>query len=275
MTHFDRSAYLARIGLTNVPATAAGLAALQAAQLAAVPFENIDPLMGIEPALAPEAIWDKIVAGRRGGYCFELNSLLGAALSEFGFPARRVMARVRMGAPEGGPRSHLAWIAEAEGRRFLVDAGFGGPGALAPLALDAREEQPRPNGIYRIRDDEATGEHVVEMRAGDGWFTLFGFDDAERVTDPDIAAANHLCANWPEMPFPSHLMMNGYSGRTRIGVFDRTVTEQVPEGSTRRELSDPTEFAALLRDVFALRLDPGTVQRVWDRLAPSAEVAAQ
>ncbi|MGB8624313.1 MAG: arylamine N-acetyltransferase, partial [Paracoccaceae bacterium] len=96
MTHFDRSAYLARIGLTNVPATAAGLAALQAAQLAAVPFENIDPLMGIEPALAPEAIWDKIVAGRRGGYCFELNSLLGAALSEFGFPARRVMARVRM-----------------------------------------------------------------------------------------------------------------------------------------------------------------------------------
>ncbi|MGB8621694.1 MAG: hypothetical protein WCD16_02645, partial [Paracoccaceae bacterium] len=91
----------------------------------------------------------------------------------------------------------------------------------------------------------------------------------------DIAAANHLCANWPEMPFPSHLMMNGYSGTMRIGVFDRTVTEQVPEGSTRRELSDPTEFAALLRDVFALRLDPGTVQRVWDRLAPSAEVAAQ
>lgn len=101
---FDLAAYLARLGLAAPAATAAGLAGLQQAQLRAIAFENLDPLLGRLPDLAPDALMRKLVAGRRGGYCFELNGLFGAAL-----------ARVRNGAPEGGARTHLAWIVTIEG----------------------------------------------------------------------------------------------------------------------------------------------------------------
>src|SRR5690349_5705802 len=45
-----------------------------------IPFENLDPLMGIPvDDLSPEALTDKLVRRRRGGYCFEHNGLLGYA----------------------------------------------------------------------------------------------------------------------------------------------------------------------------------------------------
>lgn len=133
---FDLSTYLARIELPAAacPPTLAGLARLQHAQMSAIPFENLDPYLGAVPDLAPEAVWQKLVVARRGGYCFELNQLFGRALTELGFQVRPVLGRVRMGAPVASTRAHLAWIATVDGADYLVDTGFGGPGAIAPLA---------------------------------------------------------------------------------------------------------------------------------------------
>ncbi|PKP70283.1 MAG: hypothetical protein CVT82_07200 [Alphaproteobacteria bacterium HGW-Alphaproteobacteria-4] len=65
-------------------------------------------LAGRLPGLAPHAVWRKSVLERRGGYCLELNALLGYALTALGFRAEPVLGRVRMGAAVGGPRTHLA-----------------------------------------------------------------------------------------------------------------------------------------------------------------------
>src|SRR5690606_16267355 len=86
--HFDPEAYLARLAIDAPKPGADGLAALQEAQLSAIAFENLDPLTGRVPDLDPQALADKLLARRRGGYCFELNSLFGRALSAFGFKAR-------------------------------------------------------------------------------------------------------------------------------------------------------------------------------------------
>jgi len=103
MTTFDITAYLERIGQSSIPPTPDGLATLQAAQLRAIPFENVDVLVGRTPDLEPQAIFRKAVLHRRGGYCFELNLLLENALLALGFPVQRSLARVRMGASSGGP----------------------------------------------------------------------------------------------------------------------------------------------------------------------------
>jgi len=153
---------------------------------------------------------------------------------------------------------------EIDGRRYVADAGFGAPGPLTPLLVDSGEEQAAPNGTYRVTDDPATGEKVVERRTKDGWFPLYGFDDAH-VGDMDIKAANYLCANWKEAPFVNHLMINGYDGAARIGIFDRAVTIETSETAKRREFADFLDFTDTLVRRLGLKIDDETLHFLWER----------
>jgi N-hydroxyarylamine O-acetyltransferase len=175
---FDLSRYLDRIGLRAVPPGLAGLAALQAAQIRAIPFEAIDPLLGIVPDLTPDAIWTKLVLNRRGGYCLEQNALLAAALDALGYASQPVLGRIRLGAPEGGPRAHHALIVRLPEGEHLVDAGFGGPGPAGPVRLGDEAEQIIAGGRFRVTHDEGHGETVLETLTPDGWHSLYGFDRA-------------------------------------------------------------------------------------------------
>ena len=94
----DLDAYLGRIRLSGAQGVNEDrLEALHRAQVYTIPFENFDILLGRGIALEPEALVDKLVHRRRGGYCFELNGLLRLALEASGFEVRRLLARVHMG----------------------------------------------------------------------------------------------------------------------------------------------------------------------------------
>lgn len=262
---FDLPAYLDRIGLSEIRPDAEGLRALQQAHMRAVPFENFDPLLGKVPLLGLPDLFAKIVSERRGGYCFEQNGLFGEALAAAGFPVSRRLARVRMRMGVDGGRSHLALIVEAEGRRFLADAGFGGPGPLMPLELDVEGAQQAPNGTYRVHEDTERGETVLQRLAGEGWEDIYAFDHA-RVTDGDIANANFVCAASPEAPFGFHLMFGCYRGDTRYGLFNRALTIEHAEGEERRELADFAEFARIMRDEAGLGLSDEALERAWEKI---------
>jgi len=262
---FDLDAYLERIGLSGVEPDAAGLRALQEAQMRSIPFENFDPLLGKVPDLGLGEIFAKTVPGGRGGYCFELNLLFEAALGAVGFPVRRMLARVRMRGDNSAPRSHLALQVEAEGRSFLADAGFGGPGSLGPLELGVEGEQETPSGVFRLVADTETGETVLEARSGVGWVQLYGFDVAH-VSEGEIAAANYACATWDQAPFGFHAMLGSYSGDARYGVFDRNLTVSRLECEERREFADFEDFAAVVKGEMGIGLDSATLQRAWDKI---------
>src|SRR5690349_7302660 len=79
-------AYFARIGYSGSrEPTLAVLRTLQLQHVMAVPFENLDVLLGRRISIAPAAISRKIIEERRGGYCFEQNSLFRDVLSAMGF----------------------------------------------------------------------------------------------------------------------------------------------------------------------------------------------
>src|SRR5919201_4472917 len=101
----DLEAYLARIGVRGRP----GLAELHRAHVTSIPFENLDPRRGIPVSLETEDLERKLVHRRRGGYCFEQNLLLKAALEALGAEVEMLLARVRVGRPPGTPRprTHL------------------------------------------------------------------------------------------------------------------------------------------------------------------------
>src|SRR4051812_27245840 len=88
-TDVDIRAYFDRICHTGVGTpTLATLTDLVAAHNRSIPFENLDPLLGIPVAdLSPAALADKLVHRRRGGYCYEHNGLMRHVLQQLGFGA--------------------------------------------------------------------------------------------------------------------------------------------------------------------------------------------
>src|SRR5258706_2717127 len=78
-------AYLDRVGWRGArAATPDVLAGLLAHHMRAIPFENFDVLLGRLPKLELDALEDKLVARKRGGYCYEHTTLFAAALEELG-----------------------------------------------------------------------------------------------------------------------------------------------------------------------------------------------
>jgi N-hydroxyarylamine O-acetyltransferase len=263
---FDLSAYLSRIGLDRVPPGVEGLAALQQAQIRAIPFENIDPLLGVAPSVEVRASASKILCERRGGWCFELNALLQSAAEEMGYRVARRLARVRMGQAQGGPRTHVALVCAVDGERWIVDAGFGGPAPLVPVRLDTNDVQATPNGDFVLETDPQTGERVLSRVTNAGRFPLYGVDDAY-VTDPDVVASSFLCATWPGSPFPSHLMVNGYDDDTRIGIFDTDVTFDTEGERESEKLSSVADLRDILCGQLGLDVGSDRLNAVWDKIA--------
>jgi len=263
---FDLKGYFERISLGGCDLDLKDLETLQCAQMSSIPFEDVEPFLGRVPDLSDEGVWTKLVLQRRGGYCFELNHLLGQALTRIGFEARAVLARVRMGAAVGGIRAHLAWIVRLNGRDWLVDAGFGGPGPFGLLAMSDANPQILPNGTFRFRQDEVTRETVLERQERSGWFPLFGFDETP-FTPVDIEGANFLCAWSPVQPFRANLMMSMHHEGSYIAVMNRNVKME-SQAETRTWVIDaPSDLQNVVGELLRLEYDQVTLEKVWARLA--------
>lgn len=166
----DLKSYLSRINFEKaVDISLDSLSALQEAHLLSVAFENLDIHYGKEIFLDIEAIFQKVVIKRRGGFCYELNGLFYALLKEIGFEVKMVSGRVYAGDGNYGREyDHLAIIAEIEGREYLVDVGFG-KFALKPLEIKLGTPLTDDLGIFEfdefddkyLRINEAAGAKLI------------------------------------------------------------------------------------------------------------------
>jgi N-hydroxyarylamine O-acetyltransferase len=130
----DLKAYAQRIAFSgDLSPSAECLRELHLAHAQHVPFENIDVLLRRPIRLDIESLQKKLVEDRRGGYCFEQNTLFAAVLEAIGFRVTRQAARVRLGAAGIASRSHMLLAVEAGGQKWLVDVGFGGEALLLPI----------------------------------------------------------------------------------------------------------------------------------------------
>ncbi|XP_017283893.1 arylamine N-acetyltransferase, pineal gland isozyme NAT-3-like [Kryptolebias marmoratus] len=179
----DVGTYLSRIGFSG-PSLEPGLELLRSVHtrhLLSVPFENLTVHSGGRVRLEPGLLYDKIVTRRRGGFCFENNSLFSWFLGELGFRVTLLSAQVRnlKTGRYGPPFDHLTLMVAADGGRWLCDVGFGAPGFWAPLSLDTRAPQEQGHRVYRIRED--MGMNFVEWQGeGNGgqagvWTEIYKF----------------------------------------------------------------------------------------------------
>lgn len=159
----DVEQYLNRIGIGFVSEPdLETLRLLHRAHLQTIPFENLDIRRGHPLVLNERSLFDKIVARRRGGICYEQNVLFCSVLEAIGFSVDIVSAEVSIGESEFGPPfDHMALLVFVGQQRLLADVGFG-DSFLDPLLMEHEGEQPQDGAIYEVRREDTW--HVVMRR---------------------------------------------------------------------------------------------------------------
>lgn len=89
------------------------LIGLHRAHLLTVPFENLDIQLGQPIQLTEQAMWEKIIVHRRGGFCYELNGLFAWLLKQIGYEVTYLNGRVYNDAGRRGREfDHLTLLVE-------------------------------------------------------------------------------------------------------------------------------------------------------------------
>ena len=258
----DLPAYLERIAYRGelLPSLSL-LQALHLAHATHIPFENLDVLQGRAIRLDLAGLQAKLVAGGRGGYCFEQNLLFKSVLETLGFAVLPLAARVRYRSQRILPRTHMLLLVESDGGRWLCDVGFGAEGLLLPVPFGTGEEVHHFVWRYRIVADD--GQYVLQSWQQGRWQDLYVFTlEAQQLADFEMA--NHYVSTHPDSRFVQTLTVQlptpegRHILRNRELLFDRGVSVE------SRLLADDEELLTVLEGTFGLRFAPGTRFRTRD-----------
>ena len=261
---FNLEAYLERIGLKEPPpATADGLAQLQRAHRLAIPFENLDVILGRGIAIDSASVFAKLVTARRGGYCFEQNRLFEDALLALGFNVRPLLARVWLGG-EGPPpgKTHTLGLVTIDGQEWIADAGFGGS-FNPPMPLVDTESALAPDGAqFRLMRDplhgwmlERNGHPGTTDGRGpqEGWVPQFSFT-LDPVFAADLTLSNYWTSTAPESRFTKLRIVSGVLPHGLASLTDRLYRRRNGEQEASGEIEDPRVYRMRLSLLFGIDL---------------------
>lgn len=259
-THFDLDAYFERIGYTG--GRAPSLATLQAVierHTQAIPFENLDPLLGQPVRLDLASLQQKLVRNGRGGYCFEHNTLLREALHTMGYHVGGLAARVRWNVPDNvtTARTHMLLHVDLADGIYIADVGFGGLTLTSALRLEAYAPQSTPHESFRLGQSKGDG-YVLQARVGNEWKSLYTFD-LQRQLPVDFELTNWYLSNYPQSIFVSGLMAARALPRQRLALRNNLLSLHHLNGETeQRSLGSPAEMRQVLSEQFGIRLPEAT-----------------
>lgn len=188
-------AYLARLELTTpLSNDLETLNRLLYAQLTHIPFDSLDVWgAGSCPSLVLDDLYQKIVLQKRGGYCFELNTLFRALLNALGFDAYQCAAYILHADGTMTPPSHNIIVCTIGGQKYYLDVGYGGP---VPFhALELREGQ---QGEFRLTNTDGLWRlsRITEKEIR----PLTAFRDLPATID-DLAPLNFYVSQYPDIHF--------------------------------------------------------------------------
>lgn len=251
-------AYLERIGARKPErAGAADLRHLQERHVLSVPFENLSFHLDESIPHSVEAV-RKIVHGRRGGCCFELNTAFAVLLSALGFRVTVLGGRIYRGRKLRSPISHLALRVETiddpaeEGRAressWLVDVGQGSH-SRRPLRWDLRTEQEDPHGRYLLRE---TPEGDIDVLC-DG-VALYRMETRPRDVD-FFAPAVWWYRTAPDSPFASRLMCVQPRVDGKVTLSGNILVRELDGNPTRERIATEEGLKGAYRSWFGIHLD--------------------
>jgi len=263
--YFDRINYRGAAG-----ASLDVLRELVGAHTKAIPFENLDPVMGVPvDDLGPEALADKLVRRRRGGYCYEHNGLMGYVLAAVGFRVRRLAGRVIWMRPPDAPlpaQAHTVLAVTFPGSQgsYLVDVGFGGQTPTSPLRLETGSVQATTHEPYRLQD---RGEGLVlQAQIRGAWQPLYEFS-TRSVPEIDLQVGSWFVSTHPSSQFVTGLTAALVTDDVRLNLAGRNLSIHRSGASEKLRLDDAAAVVDALSDRFGIN-----VADLGDRAAVEARI---
>lgn len=251
-----------RIGVdTSAAADLAALHIVHRAYLEHVSYEDIAVQLGESGPLDEAALTERVLSGR-GGYCFELNTVLAALLRWIGFDVRYHEAVVG----GAGPTNHMVVVVDVGGERWIADAGLG-EGFLDPLPLREGLHSGRGPFSWTLSlEPEGTwwlGQHE--------WGSVSGFRMQPEPSAHEAFAPHHRrLSTDPASSFMQTLVVQRPYDDRIVTLRSRTLSSKGPGMDEKRVLARD-EFGDVLRDWFGLVVDAGRVERLWTLAAAQHE----
>jgi N-hydroxyarylamine O-acetyltransferase len=205
-------------------------------------------------ALDVESLQAKMVAGHRGGWCFEHNTLFRHALEAMGFSVMGLGARVIWNTPPGspvGPRSHMLLLVDVGGRPYLTDVGFGGNVLTSPLRLEPDVVQSTPHESHRLTPLE--NGFVLEASLRGAWTQLYRFT-LEPQFSSDYEVSNWYLCHHSSSFFLHMLIAARAKPEARYALRDNLLSLHRDSRTEKRQLSTAGALRSCLEDDFGIRL---------------------
>lgn len=246
--------YLRRLEVEPAPAaTFETLRRLHTAHRETFLFENLAIQTGGGISVMLEDIERKFIDDRRGGYCFEHNTLFAGALREIGYHVTPLLGRVRRGPPERWARTHMVLRVDLEGAPYLADVGFGAIGIVEPIPLQDNGASTQRGISYRLRREDHCW--VLAMQDASQSMDLYEFAE-EPQTIGDVIVANHYTSTHPESMFRRTLTIQTVRGGDRVVLRNETITRW-KDGMLTEETVDRARLPEVARDLFGVELPAG------------------
>lgn len=261
----DLGGYLERIGFDGRPiADRATLEALHRLHLRAIPYENLDVLLGRPITTDPRAAYDKIVRHRRGGWCYEMNGLFGWALAEIGFSVTRLASGAMRSQMAEALGNHLVLRVDLEGGPVLADVGLG-CGCLSPLTVVEGPFQ-RDGLDYRLEALEG------------GWWRFHNHpgrpppDFDFHLDNRDEALLSATCLRLqtePDSTFVQNLLCFRFTPDGRRQLLGRVLRRADSCGETERRIDSADDLVQVLTEDFGIE-EPEAIG-LWPRIVARDE----
>jgi N-hydroxyarylamine O-acetyltransferase len=269
--------YFARIGYAGPRApTLEVLQAIHRLHPRAIPFENLNPLTRRAVKLDLESVERKLVDERRGGYCFEQNTLLANVLQELGFRVTPLIGRVLWGREPDAvtPRTHMVLRIDLDNEAWIADVGLGSVTLTSPLRLSPGLAQRTDLGIFQLADASRDALYLEVQARDESWSRAYRFD-LHPVEWIDYETSNWYTSTSPEAIFASNLIVCRVLSETRLTLLNDQVNERAADGSLigEQRLASADELAACLRERFGLNIGDIDIAGIFERVRTQADSA--
>lgn len=252
----DLQLYLNRLGIKHsLTCNENSLFEIQTHQLKTLAFENLDCLMDKEILLNTAHLQDKIIAGKRGGYCFELNSLLLEGLKIVGYEARPILSRVMYRGTGINPKTHIFIMVSLNNKKYIVDAGFGGPGIFTPMPFELDRIDSQINGQFKIEADKEFGYILKKETSEKGvWQNVYAFTE-DQVYPADLAMSNFYTSKVPDSHFRHNLIAALFTEQGRLTLLNRRFSTVLNNGHVDiQEIATEQELRQIVTTKFNLKI---------------------
>jgi len=231
---------------------------LMTAHTRTIPFENLDPVLGVPvDDLSAAALTDKLVRRGRGGYCYEHNGLMGYVLTQIGFQVRRLAGRVIWMQGPDAPlpaQTHTVLAVRFPGAQvtYLVDVGFGGQTPTSPIRFEIGGIQQTTREPYRL-EDRGDGL-VLQVEVHGDWQDLYEFSTR---TQPniDLTVGSWYVSTHPKSHFVTGLLVAVVRDDARYNLSGRILAIHRDGGTEKVFLDDAAVVVDTLRDLFGINID--------------------